>query len=97
MGSSISVVLAECTLHNAMHQRKFIFQNTSVEIEKWIWYVDHIFAVIQISQKDEFFNFLNRINCNIQFTCEEEIHSQISNFDVCRWPFKIQDIMEAHQ
>ena len=79
MGSSISVVLAECTMQCI---EELIFQNTSVGIKKWIRYVDDIFAVIPISQKDEFFNFINGINSNIQFTCEEELHSQIAFLDL---------------
>ena len=65
MGSSISVVLVECTMQCI---EELIFQNTSVEIKKWIRYVDDIFAVIPISQKDEFFNFINGINSNKNYS-----------------------------
>ena len=50
---------AECTTQCI---EELIFQNTSVEIKKWIRYADDIFAVTPIIQKDEFFNFINKIS-----------------------------------
>ena len=73
------MVLAECTMQCI---EELILQNTFAEIKKWIQYVDDNFAVIPISQKEEFFNFINGINCNIKFTCEEETHFQIAFLDL---------------
>ena len=39
---------AECTTQCI---EELIFQNTSVEIKKWIRYADDIFAVIRISKR----------------------------------------------
>ena len=61
---------------------ELILQNASAEIKKWIRYVDDIFTVIPIFQKDEFLNFINGINCNIQFTYEKKMHSQITILDL---------------
>ena len=48
MGSSVSVYLAECTMQ---YIKKFIFENSSLNIKTWVRYVDDIYAIVPADKK----------------------------------------------
>ena len=79
MGSSISVTLAELTMQSIENE---IFDNSPIEIKLWKRYVDDIITIIPKTRIDEFHNFINSINTNIQFEKELENHNTLPFLDL---------------
>ena len=79
MGSSVSGTLAELTMQ-AIEQE--IFDRSPVEIKLWRRYVDDVIAIIPKTRIEEFHDFINSINTNIQFEKELENESMLPFLDL---------------
>ena len=79
MGSPISVVAAEMTMQQL---EKDILSSPPCDVKFWKRFVDDTIAVIPSNSVDQFLEYLNSLNTNIQFTCETEQNKQIPFLDI---------------
>lgn len=79
MGSPASVVLCEITM-------QFIERRIEAEAPHrplfWYRYVDDCLTVLKLAEVENFLQFLNSLNINIQFTLELERDNEISFLDI---------------
>ena len=79
MGSPISTVVAELTMQKIEHQ---LLSQTHCTVHIWKRYVDDCIAILPNNQVTLFSNYINSIDGNIQFTCEEEVNQQLPYLDL---------------
>ena len=79
MGSPISVVIAELTMQ---YIERDIHNNQNWNVIIWKRYVDDCLVIIKTSEIQDFQNFINTINSNIQFEIEIEQQNSLPFLDI---------------
>ena len=79
MGSPISVVIAELTMQ---YIERDILNNQNWNVIIWKRYVDDCLVIIKTSEIQDFHNFINTINSNIQFEIEIEQQNTLPFLDI---------------
>ena len=67
MGSPVSVVTAEIVMQNVEEQGLATYTRT---VPLWLSYVDNTFTAVHKDGIDDFHEYLNRQNADIQFTLQ---------------------------
>ena len=81
MGSPISVVLAELAMQLVEKQ---IFENANEinQILLWKRYIDDVISIVPKTSINQFHQFINSINQDIQFTYEIETNNSLPYLDM---------------
>ena len=79
MGSPISVVLADLS---KQYFEKIMLENSPYEPLFWKRYVDDVITSLPKNQVQNFLQYINSIDENIQFTCEMETNFEIPFLDL---------------